>query len=402
MVLTFTLALFAAAALAPLTAADDYAPLVLFDGAAARARGALCLDGSTPGMYFRPARDPAHARKWVLYLHGGGWCYDEDDCAARAYTFLGSSTRFPKTLGFASGPVGPDPATNPTFGAWNHALLMYCDGASFAGDRADTVSWADPARPGHNMTLYFRGRRILEFALDQLLPGTAAATASTTPSGGYGLGSATHVLLSGGSAGGLATYLHADFVQNHLRAWSAAHGVQSPLVQYRAAPVSGYFLKHSTGGAAPQPTYPDELEYVFHMQNASRGVNADCLAAQAHGQEHLCIFANYSYKHTKTPMFLLQGAVDAWQMGNIWKYDTTCWKNHLMTDCTDAQIDDLNGYADDLLANLKVRPSRMNTSTHNVPPPPQINICTRLRTLSHTHTRTFCDLIYGTGFAIPQ
>ena len=52
--------LFAAAALAPLAAADDYAPLVLFDGAAARARGALCLDGSTPGMYFRPARDPAH------------------------------------------------------------------------------------------------------------------------------------------------------------------------------------------------------------------------------------------------------------------------------------------------------------------------------------------------------
>ena len=53
-------------------------------GAHAAAR---CLDGS-PGAFYLRRGNP---RKWLIYLEGGGWCYDEDDCFERSSTKLGSS-----------------------------------------------------------------------------------------------------------------------------------------------------------------------------------------------------------------------------------------------------------------------------------------------------------------------
>ena len=34
--------------------------------------------------YFQPATDPKHKNDWQLYFEGGGWCYDEQDCAGRS------------------------------------------------------------------------------------------------------------------------------------------------------------------------------------------------------------------------------------------------------------------------------------------------------------------------------
>jgi hypothetical protein len=101
-------------------------------------RGAVCLDGSAPGMYFRSAAnltaDPAAATKWVLYFKGGGWCYNEQDCASRSRTTLGSSKGLsPTDSGGAGGPLTLNPAANPTFANANHVHLMYCDGGSFSG-----------------------------------------------------------------------------------------------------------------------------------------------------------------------------------------------------------------------------------------------------------------------------
>ena len=107
----------------------------------------------------------------------------------------------------------------------------------------------------------------------------------------HGLGKATDVLLSGGSAGGLSTYLHADHVKGYL----AARG--APLARFKAAPVSGFFLMHQTAAGAAQ--YPDEMKYVYSMQNSSGGgVNAACAASFAAsptpGEGWRCIFANES------------------------------------------------------------------------------------------------------------
>jgi hypothetical protein len=92
-----------------------------------------------------------------------------------------------------------DPAVNPDFAFFNRVVLYYCDGASFSGDKDEPYVY-----PKTNQTLYFRGARVLDALLDALIQD-------------HGLNKATDVLLSGGSAGGLSTYLHADYVGGYLK-----------------------------------------------------------------------------------------------------------------------------------------------------------------------------------------
>ena len=59
--------------------------------------GAACLDGSPYGFYFAPSSKGSS--KWTVSIEGGGWCYDENSCLARANTSLGSSRFWPPTAG---------------------------------------------------------------------------------------------------------------------------------------------------------------------------------------------------------------------------------------------------------------------------------------------------------------
>lgn len=43
---------------------------------------------------------PGNSKYFTIGLHGGGWCYDEADCAARAQTQLGSSKQWNLTSCF--------------------------------------------------------------------------------------------------------------------------------------------------------------------------------------------------------------------------------------------------------------------------------------------------------------
>ena len=66
------------------------------------------------------------------------------------------------------------------------------------------------------------------------------------------------VLLTGCSAGGLSTYLHADYIGT----------LMPPTVQkYRAMPGSGFFLLQNN--VQNSPVYPNEMQTVFNMQNCS-------------------------------------------------------------------------------------------------------------------------------------
>lgn len=299
-------------------------PLHLVDESRAAASGGVCLDGSRPGYYYQPATRSDNAQ-WLLYFKGGGWCYDEDSCAARAKGELGSSDHFPATFAF-SGLMDSDPQVNPTFAHFHRVILWYCDGASFAGDRDAPVKHAPT-----NQTIYFRGRRVLRLLLQTIAER-------------HGLANASEVLLSGGSAGGLATFLHADQVKAQLEELGANLRV------YKAAPVSGLFALHDD--ATGTPLYPNEMRHVFTMQNCSSGVNSACVASLPPHEAWRCIFANYSYAHTSVPMFPLQSVLDSWQMGNIWKGDSACARSKF-TKCTAEEVRELNGYAHDLLADLK-------------------------------------------------
>ena len=73
------------------------------------------------------------ASSWILYLQGGGWCYDEAECAVRSTTNLGSSKDWKPNATF-NGILSEDATVNPDFYNWNIVYVNYCDGASFAGN----------------------------------------------------------------------------------------------------------------------------------------------------------------------------------------------------------------------------------------------------------------------------
>eukprot|EP00854_Cymbomonas_tetramitiformis_P007035 gene7035-8391_t len=288
----------------------------------ARAKGAVCLDGSPGAFYWGRALDPTLATSWVIFFEGGGWCYSEADCANRARTDLGSSVSYPPTItqareerrhifrilsgtlvwacvlcrfntGYKAGIFGPNPSQNPDFAGANHVYLKYCDGNSFSGDREK------PVKTTAGVTLHFRGKRILDAVLDTL---------AMDPT--YNLSEASDVLLTGCSAGGLSTYLHADYIGERL-------DVLAPNLQrYKAAPCSGFFLDHPN--AEGLPVYTQQMKAIFALSNATAGMNAACIAAHSPtGDQWKCNLAQYTYAHVQTPIMVLNSALDCWSTGCI-------------------------------------------------------------------------------------
>ena len=270
---------------------------------------------------------------------GGGWCYNETLCAERAKGTLGSSTKLPSTFEFPSGYVSTSQEGNTAFYDANRVVLWYCDGASFSGNRDGTVKAGD-------QTLYFRGWRNLQAIISQLKDK-------------HNLSQAKEVLLSGGSAGGLAAFLHADYVKTLLppsvKKYKVGPSAALPLARHHLAaaqrlfffssptaavclqwpcplpfppqvsPASGFFMDHVDASGAPY--YPMNMRYVYNMQNASRGVNQACYTAMApHNKDYSCIYAQNSYAFTQAPIFPLQSALDSWQMGNVYPRNVGDWK----------------------------------------------------------------------------
>jgi len=163
--------------------------------------------------------------------------------------------------------------------------FVYCDGGSFAGNNDTVTTWE-----GHD--LYFRGFRILQAYRQSLISK-------------YNLAGASEVVISGCSAGGLATYLHLD--------WWAAHVPHGSKV--RGLPDSGFFLDYDStipGG----PKYGTAMRWVFQQMNATDGVNQRCISANRNTPEK-CFFAEHTSPFVSTPFFPLQSIYDAWQTGNI-------------------------------------------------------------------------------------
>merc|ERR1719174_2686005 len=100
---------------------------------------------------------------------------------------------------------------------WNMVHMNYCDGGSFSGNN-ETTALVD-GKP-----LYFRGKRIREAVFASLLSSK-------------GLANASDVVISGCSAGGLATFLHTD-------QWCDAIAAAAPGAMCVGLPDSGFFLDY--------------------------------------------------------------------------------------------------------------------------------------------------------------
>jgi len=165
--------------------------------------------------------------RWVIRLQGGGWCYSVDSCASRlkyspywmTSTFCPPNmTDFTTISGVAHGGILSSNATiNPNFYDANQVYVWYCSSDSMRADR-----------PASNATggWHFRGLRIVQQIILDLL-------FNQTPS----LQNATQVLLTGDSAGGVATFNNADEIGEMIK-------LINPQVYYRAFVDAGMFLDY--------------------------------------------------------------------------------------------------------------------------------------------------------------
>ena len=264
---------------------------------------AVCMDGSSGGVYVAPATtQPTY---FVLYLEGGGWCWDEKTCAGRCgngcagpgssaacqnCTGIGSSKKWGPTQNL-TGVFSSSPAQSPLSGA-HKFYLRYCTSDAHMGSRgasAGSLGW------------HFRGQHTIAAALDLMVKQ-------------HGLGSAPGhtVLFGGGSAGGRGAMSNLDYIAPQLEALGAKG------VKVMGFPDSAYWIDHMPDRqASPPDTFAGfnvTTKQIYALANISGRAPADCQAAYP-GEEWKCAFGQYRFPFIKTPYLMVASQNDLFQLG---------------------------------------------------------------------------------------
>lgn len=238
----------------------------------AASKGAVCLDGSWPAYHIHRGYGSG-ANSWLIQLEGGGWCDTIRNCVYRKKTRHGSSFYMEKQIAF-TGILSNKISENPDFYNWNRVKIRYCDGASFTGDSENKEA-----------QLFFRGQRIWEAAMEEMMS--------------LGMRHAHQALLSGCSAGGLASIVHCD----EFRALFPRSA------RVKCLSDGGLFL--DTTDIAGRRTMRRLLGGVVHLQGVGSHLPWSC---SRHLNPILCFFPQHLIPNIKTPLFLLNAAYDAWQI----------------------------------------------------------------------------------------
>ena len=244
--------------------------------------GAVCIDGTPPAYYLHNGSGIGKS-KWIVFFQGGAWCHDPETCYQRSSSALGSSACFRRHL-CLEGLLSNKVKYNPDFYNWTKVFVPYCDGASFTGNREKPLNVK-------NKLLYFRGRRILDALLDELLR--------------RGIDKASEIILSGRSAGALTAIIHADYIRSRFR--------RATNTSFRVLADAGFFVDAPSlnGTEIIRSTF----QQLYNLHNSS--LNQACLGAQELKQEWRCLFPQYSIPFVDSPVFLVNPLYDLWQIAYL-------------------------------------------------------------------------------------
>ncbi len=172
---------------------------------AAKYPQALCNDGSSPAYILRPGSGSASTR-WVISLQGGDKCYDQTTCSARAVNspqLISSKPYQGVTPGSLdqTGILSANSSVNPDFYDASTVQLLYCSSDEWSGNKTGSGAFD----PNNDATWNFQGHAIVAAVLADL-------------EANHGLSSATEVLFTGQSAGGVGAYVNVNAVQKLLPA----------------------------------------------------------------------------------------------------------------------------------------------------------------------------------------
>jgi len=116
----------------------------------------------------------------------------------------------------------------------------------------------------------------------------------------YNLGSATEVVVSGQSAGGVASFMALDTIASF-----------TPNAKVRGLHYAGYTIPHEKAKAEGE--YIANLKLLYEFHNIAAQMPAQCLADHWENP-HYCMLGAYSTQYVQTPMFVMNSHYDAWQM----------------------------------------------------------------------------------------
>ncbi|KAM7497936.1 hypothetical protein LguiA_022350 [Lonicera macranthoides] len=282
------------------------------------AKGAVCLDGSPPAYHFDSGTGEG-INNWLVYLEGGGWCNSAEDCSNRAHTHFGSSHKMEKAS--FSGILDNGRESNPNFYHWNRIVIRYCDGSSFTGD----VEQVDPVYHVH-----FRGARVFDAIMEDLLE--------------RGMKNASNALLTGCSAGGLASILNCDKFRALL----------PTKARVKCMSDGGFFLyaRDFFGGYHFETHIFDE---VVSVHGSAKNLPRSCTSTLKPG---LCFYPQNVVPYIQTPLFILNSVFDTWQLqfvfaltylpeGQSW---VECQYN--VSYCSSSQIKKLQGLRSEFLHTI--------------------------------------------------
>ena len=274
-----------------------------------------CLDGSPYAFWIWPG----NSKDWSLFFNGGGWAFDDFVATIRNNTALGSSRGYnvsgawdpPDATTHVGGPaaytcMGQDPNCTRVY-------FPYCDGSSFTSHRSEPYQVTTGAGAGGQFVM--RGRGNLQATLNALTKH-------------FSLADATRVVVSGGSAGGLSTYLHVDNISSHMKAIVPTSVL--PKLVVVARPVAGFFIdvtpyQEATQAAKqlassespqypPEANYSERVRYGMAFHNSTQSLSSSCKAAQKPGEEWRCFLAPVVFPFISQPVFAVQSRFDEYQL----------------------------------------------------------------------------------------
>ncbi|CAA0838793.1 Pectin acetylesterase 8 [Striga hermonthica] len=281
-------------------------------------KGGVCLDGSPPAYHL----DKGFGKgidNWLVHFEGGTWCHNVKTCLARKKTRLGSSKLMEKQVVF-SGILSNNKKFNPDFYNWNRIKVRYCDGSSFTGNKTKV----DP-----KTGLHYRGARVFAAIMDDLLA--------------QGMSNAQNAVLSGCSAGGLASILHCDKFA----------ALFSPDTKVKCFADAGFFLDaNDISDLAPIENFYDD---VAKTHGSIESLPQPCISMMWPSQ---CFFPQNMLQDIQTPLFFVNAAYDSWQIKNILAPRAADprdrWKNckAAITKCSPDQIEILQSYRKQFIDSL--------------------------------------------------
>ncbi len=266
--------------------------------------GARCLDGSPFHINVQKGHGSG-SNNYLLFFDGGGWCSSKtynstmESCDKRTNSYLGSSqdnfgrrimnylqtTLLMKRLVPA---LSSDQNLNPAFHNWNKIYLNYCDGRGYIGFNNEPIEY-------NGKQFYFRGFNNTQASLDYVKDKMMVNDNKST----------NKVVVSGTSAGGVATFYYADYIKSFFG--SSAEDV-------KAISDSGMFLDSPN---LKNKKFDWSVIWKDLLKNTNPQFPFTFPCKYSGSETYKCYFPENYYQHIKVPILIIHSFYDFFASCNL-------------------------------------------------------------------------------------